>query len=290
MIDDEVREFKVEIKEIKANGMTFQCRVCGLDNIGEPIILLHGFPESSYMWEKTLKFLAAQGYRCLAPDLRGYSPKARPKGIQNYRIDKIASDVVALADILGFQKFHLVAHDWGAGCGWTLVELYPNLVNSWSVLSVPHMEAWYKAKKNNCDQIKLSWYITLFQIPIIPELFLGIATSIPFFHKFVWKESDTAAYANIFSKFVGRKSIINWYRANYKLPIPYGKVAIPTVLIWGNKDIAFARSGIEDTINYMETTDYKLVEINAGHTLVQDAPDKVRDEIFKHIQKHPLSK
>jgi pimeloyl-ACP methyl ester carboxylesterase len=288
MLDNEVQEFNVEIKEIAANGMTFQCRVCGLHNEGEPVILLHGFPESSYMWENILKFLAAEGYRCLAPDLRGYSPKARPQGIKNYGINKIASDVVALADVLGFQKFHLVAHDWGAGCGWTLVELYPRLVNSWSALSVPHMEAWYKAKKDNCDQAKLSWYITLFQIPIIPELFLGIATSIPFLRKFVWKESDTTAYTNIFSKFAGRKSIINWYRANYKLPISYGKVSIPTILIWGNKDIAFARSGIEDTKNYMATEDYKLIEIDVGHTLVQDAPDKVRDEIFKHIQKHPF--
>ena len=288
MVDNKVQEFQVEIREIEANGMTFHCRVCGLGNTGEPVILLHGFPESSYMWESILKFLAAQGYRCLAPDLRGYSPQARPKGIKNYRIDKIASDVVALADVLGFQEFHLVAHDWGAGCGWTVVELYPDRVNSWSVLSVPHMEAWYKAKKNNCDQIKLSWYITLFQLPIIPELLLGIATFIPCFRKFVWKESDTTAYLDVFSKFTGRKSIINWYRANYKLPIAYGEVSVPTILIWGNKDIAFARSGIEDTKNYMSSRDYQLIEIDAGHTLVQDAPNKVRDEIFNHIQKHPF--
>ncbi len=279
---------KVEIKEFMANGMTFHCRVCGLDNDGEPVILLHGFPESSYMWENILEFLVAQGYRCFAPDLRGYSPKARPQGIKKYRIDKIASDVVELADVLGFKKFHLVAHDWGAGCGWTIVELHPHLVKSWTVLSVPHMEAWYKAKKNNCDQIKLSWYITLFQLPIIPELFLGIVISIPYLRKFVWEESNTTAYLDVFSKFNGRKAIINWYRANYKLPIPYGKVSVPTVLIWGNKDIAFAPSGIKDTRNYMETQDYQLIEIDAGHTLVQDAPQIVRDEIFKHIQKHPF--
>jgi pimeloyl-ACP methyl ester carboxylesterase len=288
MIDSTIQEFKVEIKEIKANGMTFYCRVCGLDNDGEPVILLHGFPESSYMWENILKFLAAQGYRCLAPDLRGYSIKARPQSVKNYRIDKIASDVVELAHALGFEKIHLVAHDWGAGCGWTVVELCPDLVNSWSVLSVPHMEAWYKAKKNNCDQIKLSWYITLFQLPIIPELLLGIATSIPYFHKFIWKESNTTAYLDIFRKFSGRRSIINWYRANYKLPISYGKVSIPTMLIWGNKDIAFARSGIEDTKNYMQTTRYKLVEIDAGHTLVQEVPFRVKDEILKHIQENPF--
>lgn len=288
MASNEVQEFKVEIKEITANNMTFQCRVCGLDNSGEPVILLHGFPESSYMWESVLKFLAAQGYRCLAPDLRGYSPKARPQDIQSYRINTIASDVYELARVLGFQKVHLVAHDWGAGCGWAVVELYPELVGSWSVLSVPHMEAWYKAKKNNWDQIKLSWYIVLFQLPIIPELLLGIAISIPFFRKFVWKESNTVAYLDVFSKFAGRKAIINWYRANYNKSINFGKVSVPTVLIWGRKDIAFARSGIQDTKNYMATEDYKLVEIDAGHTLIQEAPNKVRDEIFEHIQKHPL--
>lgn len=141
------QEFQVEFRELNANKMTFRCRVCGLENNGEPVILLHGFPETSHLWQGILISLASRGYRCLAPDLRGYSPRARSKAIESYRIDKIASDVVALADAIGFQKFHLVGHDWGSGCGWTVVELYPDRVNSWSALSIPHMDAFSRAKK-----------------------------------------------------------------------------------------------------------------------------------------------
>jgi pimeloyl-ACP methyl ester carboxylesterase len=131
------QEFPFEIKELTANNMIFRCRVCGMENSGEPVILMHGFPESSNMWEPMLVLLASKGYRCLAPDLRGYSAGARPKDVNSYRIDKIASDVIALADSVGFQKIQLVGHDWGAGCGWTIVEQYPDRVNSWSALSIP---------------------------------------------------------------------------------------------------------------------------------------------------------
>jgi pimeloyl-ACP methyl ester carboxylesterase len=91
---------QVEIRSLQANGMTFRCRVCGLDNPREPVILLHGFPETSHLWQNVLISLAAQGYRCLAPDQRGYSPGARPEAIDSYNIREIASDVIALADAI----------------------------------------------------------------------------------------------------------------------------------------------------------------------------------------------
>ncbi|MEM9275959.1 MAG: alpha/beta fold hydrolase, partial [Cyanobacteria bacterium P01_F01_bin.143] len=69
------QESPIEILEVTANEMNFRCRVCGMDNNGESVILLHGFPETSHMWEKVMKFLASKGYRCLAPDQRGYSPE-----------------------------------------------------------------------------------------------------------------------------------------------------------------------------------------------------------------------
>lgn len=140
-MESKTSQVQIEIKELPANGMRFRCRVCGLENSGDLVILLHGFPETSHMREGVLISLASQGYRCLAPDQRGYSPGARPKDIADYHIKEIASDVIALADAVGFQKFHLVGQDWGSGCGWTVVQLYGDRVNSWSALSVPHMAA-----------------------------------------------------------------------------------------------------------------------------------------------------
>lgn len=137
----------IEIQKIPANGLTFRCRLCGMENQGEPVIFLHGFPETSHLWERILRSFADAGYRCLAFDQRGYSPGARPEGIDRYRINAIASDAIALADGLGWPKFHLVGHDWGSGCGWTIAQLYPERVASWSALSIPHLGAFETAKK-----------------------------------------------------------------------------------------------------------------------------------------------
>jgi len=108
--------------------MTFHCRTAG--DSGEPVILLHGFPETSHMWVELLPKLEAAGYRCLAPDQRGYSPGARPEGKENYQYGDLASDVFALADAWGVDRFHLVGHDWGAGAGWAAVATNPDRIAS----------------------------------------------------------------------------------------------------------------------------------------------------------------
>ena len=172
------QESTIEILEVTANQMNFRCRACGMNNTGESVILLHGFPETSHMWESVLKFLASKGYRCLAPDQRGYSPDARPQDIDSYRIDQIASDIVALADAVRFEKFHLVGHDWGAGCGWTLVQLYSDHIKTFSALSIPHLAAFRTAKNTDPEQKKQSWYMDFFQLPLIPEILFGMIVSL----------------------------------------------------------------------------------------------------------------
>jgi pimeloyl-ACP methyl ester carboxylesterase len=99
----------ITIREITADGLTFTCREAGTS--GEPVILLHGFPETSHMWTKLMPQFVEAGYRCLAPGQRGYSPGARPDGIEQYRYEDISDDVIALADAWGASRFHLVGHD-----------------------------------------------------------------------------------------------------------------------------------------------------------------------------------
>lgn len=280
---------QVEVRELSANGMTFRCRVCGLENRGEPVILLHGFPETSHMWEGVMMALAAQGYRCLAPDQRGYSPGARPAEVERYRIDEIAADVVALADSLGFQTFHLVGHDWGSGCGWTVVTLYPERVNSWCALSVPHLAAFEAARKTNQDQKRRSWYIGFFQLPQVPEWLLGWAVSGQ--RPALWQfspDAEIADYLTVFRDFEGRKATINWYRANQTLPVQYGTVFLPTLMIWGTQDPAIGAAGVEMMEAYMKG-EYTLLKLDAGHTLVQEKFEEVSQAISNHIQKHPIS-
>ena len=91
--------------------MEFLARVAGMHNKGHGVILLHGFPESSIMWQPLMDSVAAEGFRVVAFDQRGYSPNARPAGKNAYKTDLLVSDVLAVADQVGFDTFHLVGHD-----------------------------------------------------------------------------------------------------------------------------------------------------------------------------------
>lgn len=286
--------YMIKIKEISANGMTFKCRVCGLENGGEPVILLHGFPETSHMWEKLMYKLAERGYRCLAPDQRGYSPGARPKGIRSYLLSSTASDVVALADKLDLKKFHLIGHDWGSACGWAAIELFPQRIQSWTSLSVPHMEAFSKALVRNPKQMIKSSYMLLFQLPIIPECLLS--TGSYRILRGMWENSppdEVEDYLNVFGSYDGRRGALNWYRANKinlrgEVPgIKFGYVSHPTLFIWGSNDPAVGRDAVETASRFM-TGEYKFLELGEGHWLIQGAFERVRDEIIEHVQSHPI--
>src|SRR4051812_2592536 len=87
---------------------------------GRPVLLLHGFPETSTCWRRVMESLAAAGYRAVAVDQRGYSPGARPTGVAAYEITELVDDVVGWLDALGLDRVDLVGHDWGAAVGWAV--------------------------------------------------------------------------------------------------------------------------------------------------------------------------
>jgi pimeloyl-ACP methyl ester carboxylesterase len=279
------------VLEIEANGMIFRSRAAGLDNVsGEPVILLHGFPETSIVWASLIERLADEGYRCFAPDQRGYCPNARPEGIEKYIYQELASDVVALADVLGFERFHLAGHDWGSVIGWIIVSLYPERVNSWTAMSVPHMDAFRSALADDPDQQQRSQYIAFFRKPEKPEktftannleLLRALWLSMP--------EEQVEEYVTLFSQPGALTAALNWYRANsfgseqgYQGDL-IGPVSHPTLLIWGNHDIAVGRVAVERTEQYMKGP-YRLAELNAGHWLIQEEPERVYNEILGHLK------
>lgn len=127
-----------------------------------------------------------------------------------------------------------------------------------------------------------------FQIPVLPETFFGFLVSGN--PRSLWKLSSdegVADYLSVFREFDGRRSTINWYRANKDFPIQYGNVSLPTILIWGNQDPAVGRAGVEMTKQYMKG-EYSMLELDAGHALVQEKFERVNQEILNHIQQHPI--
>ena len=104
---------------------------------GAPVVLLHGFPQTSTSWDSVAPLLHAAGLRTLPPDQRGYSPGARPRWRHQYRTSELVADVVALIDAVS-APVHLVGHDWGAVVGWLVAGGHPGLVRSWTAVSVGH--------------------------------------------------------------------------------------------------------------------------------------------------------
>jgi len=286
---------KHHVIDIEANGMTFRGRNAGMDNVsGEPVILLHGFPETSIMWANVMERLADEGFRCFAPDQRGYSPHARPGELEKYNYRELASDVVALADMFGFKSFHLVGHNWGSVIGWILLSLYPERVHSWTAMSVPHIDAFISALADDADQQKRSQYIAFFRLPEQPEKTLTENNLEPL--RTLWSpmpEEQVEEYTTVFSQQGALTAALNWYRANSfgleqgQQGQIVGPVSHPTLLIWGNQDIAVGRTSVERTEQYMKGP-YQLVELNAGHWLIQEEPERVHNEILMHLQANPI--
>src|SRR5947208_11715275 len=118
-----------DVVEVPVGSMTFRTRAAGPDD-GELVLLLHGFPQSSAEWNAQLDALAAAGYRAIAPDQRGYSPGARPDGVESYTVEHLVADALGIADHFGGRRFHLVGHDWGAIVAWFTAIEHPSRLKS----------------------------------------------------------------------------------------------------------------------------------------------------------------
>ena len=272
---------------IEANGYTFSTRISG-SNQDIPVILLHGFPESSVMWETLMLDLNKIGYYTIAPDQRGYSFGARPLEINQYQFSHLASDVIAIADSLGINKFHLIGHDWGSGVGWQIEAKYPDRLLSFTSLSVPHLKAFSRAYREDSLQFVASSYMRDFQTKKIPEFML--AKNKYELLKTIWSEHQDAeiiSYVNLFSQKNALTAAVNWYRANYTLiseGSDIGIVSVPVLYIWGKNDRALLRSGVEWTEDYVSGY-YRFVELNSSHWLIQESYEMVQKEITLHLEK-----
>lgn len=277
--------------EIKIDNLTFDCRVAGKPE-NEMIILLHGFPETNFMWRNLMTDLSNKGYFCVAPNQRGFSKNACPKGKRNYAIEALVGDVMGLARHFKKGKFHLVGHDWGAAVGWGLVHDHPEVILSWTGISVPHLQSFGYAIAHDAEQRKMSQYIKLFQWPFVPE-FLIRRNDFKIFRK-TWRHSKDEEVEDYLSIFRNRKQLtaaLNFYRGNFQLlkraakEEILGDIHVPTLFIWGKKDMAIGAASVEGGHQYMKGY-YKYVELDSGHWLIQTQYEELKVAISEHVLMH----
>ena len=134
---------------------------------GDPVVLLHSFPQHWYAWRHVVPLLAGQ-YRLIIPDWRGFGwSQAPPRG---YDTASRAADILALMDALGLDRVRLVAHDWGAHAAFVTALQAPDRVSH--LLAVNAAHPWLPQRRL-LPQLWRFWYTAFFEYPRIGRLVLG---------------------------------------------------------------------------------------------------------------------
>ncbi|MGH9306211.1 MAG: alpha/beta fold hydrolase, partial [Acidimicrobiales bacterium] len=259
---------------------------------GEPVVLLHGFPQGMHAWDDVSAILGARGFRTLAPDQRGYSPGARPVGRRAYRTELLAGDIVALLDAAGLERAHIVGHDWGAIVAWALAAERPDRVASLVTLSVPHPGAFVRSLVSS-PQLMKSWYMLAFQLPKVPELVLsGGPHASRRVSAILARTGLSPEHSDRYiDRIVDRSAataMVNCYRAlPFNDPRQLRKpVDVPTLHVWSTGDRFLHRRGPETTQAFCRGP-YRLEVIEGGsHWLPEVYPGVVADLIADHVTAH----
>jgi pimeloyl-ACP methyl ester carboxylesterase len=271
-------------------AMTFEVTEAGPAD-GKPVVLLHGFPADRHGWDGVAGRLVDAGFRTLAPDQRGYSPRAAPKERAAYRLDLLASDVLALADQAHIGRFHLVGHDWGAAVAWHLAAKEPARVATLTAVSVPHPAAVARAWRHGAQALR-SWYMLAFQVPVLPELVLGgrngaaLACAL---RTTGLSAGPAARYASRASRPGGFHGPLGWYRAlRLNMGVASGPVDVPTAMVWGPGDHFIGRQAAQGAADWVRAP-YRFVEVPGGdHWLPEEAPAEVAAAVIDLAEAHPI--
>ena len=195
---------------VEANGLRHAVRMFG-DKNAPAAILLHGFPNSSALWDDVAPLVAKKGYRVVLPDLRGFGETDMAPNVEDYEINRGAiPDIIALMDKLNIQKAHIVGHDFGAPVAWGLAAQHRDRFHSLTAISVGHARAYLKA---GMKQKLMSWYILFHQMR-------GICEALYRFNDWAVLRSHWSAHGDIDSVIAnlsrpGRLTAsLNWYRSN----------------------------------------------------------------------------
>lgn len=286
------------------HGITLSCRAAG--ERGRPVLMfLHGFPEAAFVWDPLLEHFARPengGYRCVAPNLRGYEQSSAPADVAAYRAKHLVQDIAALIAIeaQGSPLACLVAHDWGGAVAWNLANQLPQLCTKLAIINSPHPGTFLRELKSNPKQQAASAYMNFLIRPDAETLlaqddyrrlwdfFLNMgAGQNADGTSYGWlTEALKARYRDVWDR--GLTGGCNYYRAsplrpphaddpaatNIELPREMLTIALPTLVLWGLGDTALPPELIDGLDDYIPQLTLQRVP-NATHWIVHEQPQLV---------------
>ena len=282
----------IERLDIPVGELTFSARAAGPAD-GRLVLFLHGFPQSAHSWRHQLTALGQAGYRAVAFDQRGYSPGARPEGIDHYTLPHLIADVVAVADWLGGHRFDLVGHDWGGAVAWQTAGRYPDRLRTLTVASTPHPAAFTSSLRagggrgGEGDQVQRSSYMEFFRQPDAPE------------HAFLDNEAaglralflasglggeDVEEYVALLTQPYAMTGALNWYRAASIGDVEgMGPITTPTLYVWSDNDVALGREAAEATAQHVQGPYRFEVLEGISHWIPEEAADRFNALLLEHL-------
>jgi pimeloyl-ACP methyl ester carboxylesterase len=241
---------------------------------GAPVLLLHGFPDTSRVWVHQRRALVDAGHLVITPDMRGFGASGKPEAVESYRMSALVGDVIAILTEVGRERVAVVGHDLGAVLGWALASRVPTLVDRLVAISVGYPQGFAEL---DLEQWQRWWYMLLFQPPGLAEAFLPLdgwrglrllARDHPGIDDCIADLSDPGALT----------AALGWYRANtpaeaWVAPFEGPPVLASTMGIWSSGDVALTEAQMTSSAAHVEGPwRYERVD-GFGHWLPLEAPD-----------------
>jgi len=261
---------------------------------GEPVLLLHGWPQHKGMWQEVVGRLAPR-YRLIAPDLRGFGETDAPG--HGYDAETFARDQIALLDALEIDRVKVIGHDWG---GWTTFLLglsHPDRIERMVVVNAPH--PWPPQSPSLLTEVWRSWYAASLASPILgPDLagrtgfVKGILTRGSLTGTFDPAELDS--YADSFRPPERAQAVSSLYRY-YLRAFADGlrgrwrdsRLTVPTLLLFGEDDLYVSVKVVDGYQSHADEMNSEIVS-NAGHFLVNERPELVCERAIEFFGGEPV--
>lgn len=278
----------VESKRISLGDIETAASLAGpLD--GPPVLLLHGFPDDRHGWDRQIPSLAEAGFRVIAIDQRGCGEAGSGLSVRSYVVSSLVDDAEAALDALGIEHVHLVGHDWGGVVGWTAAIENRRWLDRLVIVNVPHPAVFAGFVRVHPRQMLRSWYMAFFQIPRLPELALGARDAELLARAMkgsstrdAFTPDDLDRYRSMWSAPGRVGSMLDWYRAARIGPIPTGRVSAPTLIVWGDRDVALDGRMADLSAHLCDDVDLVRLE-RASHWPHRDEPDRVNQLLIDHL-------
>ena len=265
---------------------------------GQPMVLLHGFPDCAQNYENQINYFSEHGYEVFCPFMPGYHPD--DKKLPSYDPTTISLEIINFIQSLNVSPVTLIGHDWGASTAYGVASMEPSIVNRLITLSVPHGSKLVEAILTDGDQQRRSWYMFYFQLELAD---MAVPVNNYEFIDRLWREwsPDWPGYKEFSMntiKVLSEDGVLNkalaYYRSTFQTTISGPelsteqmerrdqKISCPALYLHGKNDGCIGSNLVNGMEENFEDLTVKILD-DCGHFLHLEKPKEVNKIILEFL-------